>query len=86
MEASTIPAAVYVINTTWRPWGHPPYLQQYRSPTPINTAGRPWGHPSNLQRMPADAKVSQVDKTRLENRKQEAGLGKDKAGSRFENL
>ena len=41
---------------------------------------------ANLQRMPADAKVSQVDKTRLENRKQEAGLGKDKAGSRFENL
>ena len=41
---------------------------------------------ANLQRMPADAKVSQVDKTRLESRKQEAGLGKDKAGSRFENL
>ena len=31
---------------------------------------------ANLQRMPADAKVSQVDKIRLENRKQ-------KAGSRF---
>ena len=28
---------------------------------------------ANLQRMPADAKVSQVDKTRIENRKQEAG-------------
>ena len=41
---------------------------------------------ANLQRMPADAKVSQVDKTRLESRKQEASLGKDKAGTRFENL
>ena len=33
---------------------------------------------ANLQRMPADAKVSQVDKTQLENRKQEAGVGKTK--------
>ena len=43
---------------------------------------------ANLQRMPADAKVSQVDKTQLENRKQEAGVGKTKqeVGLRTSNI